>query len=361
LGDWEVDRAKLPNGLQPLIDHTLERGLRFGLWVEPEMVNPRSALYAAHPDWVVAEPGRDRREERHQLVLDLCRPEVAAFCIDVIDRVLADHPAITYLKWDANRDVTEPGSTALAPSRQSHLPIDRIRATWAVMDEVARRHPDVELMLCASGGGRSDLGTLRRFHELWTSDDTDPVERVRIQWGASHLLPGAVIAAHVTRWGQRPFAFACAVALSGRFGFDVDLRALTDEERATARQAVLAYGRIAELVQHGELHRLVSPIGSPWCSLAMASGDGGRLVVFAFTLPSEGTSVAAAPPAVLVDSPSTMVGRPAYRVTDLTPGPTGPPEPVMLSRDELLAGALAWPAAGALQARVWLLEAVVAT
>ncbi|QXC62359.1 alpha-galactosidase [Aquihabitans sp. G128] len=251
LGDWDVDRSKLPDGLQPLIDHTLEQGLRFGLWVEPEMVNPVSELYEAHPDWVIGEPGRERREERNQLVLDLLQPEVRAFVVGVVDRVLTEHTGISYLKWDANRDVTEPGSVALAGDRQSHLAMDRVQAAWDVMAEVRRRHPEVEVMLCSSGGGRSELGTLRWFNELWTSDNTDPVDRVRIQWGASHLLPASVVAAHVTRWGARPFPFGCAVAMSGRFGFDVDLRAVTDEEWAVGRQAVDAYHRVRDLVQQG--------------------------------------------------------------------------------------------------------------
>lgn len=285
LGDWAVDRVKLPDGLGPIIDHTVARGLRFGLWVEPEMVNPRSTRYRDHPDWVIAEPGRDRREERQQLVLDLTRPDVQAFCADVISDVLADHPGITYLKWDANRDVTEPGSTALDPDRQSHLVVDRVHATWAVMAEVARRHPEVELMLCASGGGRSDLGTLAWFHELWTSDNTDPVDRVRIQWGASHLLPASVLGAHVTRWGQRPIAFGCAVAMSGRFGVDLDLTALDDDEWATCRQAVDDYHELRDLVQRGELHRLVSPVDADRAALAFVDATGERAVVFAYVLP----------------------------------------------------------------------------
>ncbi len=352
LGDWSVDRRKLPEGLQPIIDRTLAAGMRFGLWVEPEMVNPDSTLAAEHPDWVIAEPGRVRRLERHQLVLDLCRPEVAAFCVATIDRVLAEHPGISYLKWDANRDITEPGSGALALDRQTHLPVDRVRATATVMAEVARRHPDVELMLCASGGGRSDLGTLAHFHELWTSDNTDPVDRVRIQWGASHLLPASVLGAHVTRWGNRPFAFACAVALSGRFGFDVDLTALSPEELAIARQAVAADDRLRHLVQQGELHRLVSPVGSTVGALAFVDPSGAEAALFAFSLPGDGSSDA--PPATVPVPIDALVGA-VWQIEDLTPGRAADGR-VTVERSAL-AEAIAWPVGDAPCAAVRLLSA----
>ena len=314
LGDWSVDRTKLPNGLGPIIDHTLGRGLRFGLWVEPEMVNPRSELYENHPDWVVHEPGRRRREERNQLALDLCVPEARSFTVDVISKVLSDHPGISYLKWDANRDLTEAGTVA----------IQRTRATWDVMAEVARRHPDVELMACASGGGRSDLGTLRYFHELWTSDNTDPVDRVRIQWGASHLLPASVLGAHVTRWGQRPVAFGCAVAMSGRFGFDLDLTALEAAEWEICRQAVADYHQIRDLVQQGDLHRLVSPVGSGRAALAHVLGD--RAVVFAFVTDGGGA------PADPIELPFEVLD-----VVDRTPGRAGGVRPTLDGRT------LLWP------------------
>ncbi len=215
LGDWDPDPAKLPSGVAPLVEACDRSGLRFGIWVEPEMVNPRSELYRRHPDWVIRDR-REPREHRQQLALDPIRDEVRDFEVEVFDRVLAMGPGTSYVKWDVNRPITEPGSTALGPERQSNVFVDNVRATWEVMDRVVQRHPEVELMLCASGGGRTDHASLRRFHEFWTSDNTDPVTRVRMQWACSHFFPPQVMAAHVTRWGQRPVEFACAVALSTR-------------------------------------------------------------------------------------------------------------------------------------------------
>jgi alpha-galactosidase len=301
---------------------------------------------------VIAEPERERRTERQQLVLDLCQPEVREFVVAVVDRCLALHPDITYLKWDANRDVFESGSVALAAERQSHLAVDRVRATEEVMAAVAARHPDVELMLCASGGGRSNLADLRWFHELWTSDNTDPVDRVRIQWGASHLLPALVLGAHVTRWGLKPVPFACAVAMSARFGFDIDPRSFTDHERTVAAEASATYRRIRNLVQFGDLHRLVSPIGSPRGALAYRSTDGGGpTVVFAFSL-EEGTTDE--PPSIVVPGvdPAQI-----YRVEDITPGGSGGGAAVEHAGADLADGALAWPDDPAPSARIWLVDA----
>lgn len=286
LGDWQVDHRKLPGGIDVLVEGARERGLRFGLWVEPEMVNPRSHLHAEHPDWVVGQPGRTSRTERSQLVLDLCRPEVRAFVVDVVDRLLIEHPGISYVKWDANRAITEPGSSALPADRQGNLWIDWAHGMAEVMAEVARRHPGVELMLCASGGGRVDLGTLRHFHEVWLSDNTDPVERLRMQWAASHVLPALIVGAHVTRWGERPLPFACAVAMAGRFGFDLDTARLSADELAVCRRASDAYRRIADLVQQGDLFRLVAPVRGPGerAALAYVAGDRRRAVVFAYQI-----------------------------------------------------------------------------
>jgi alpha-galactosidase len=282
LGDWEVDEAKLPGGLGPVIARADARGVRFGLWVEPEMVNPDSTLFDEHPDWVVGQPTRRPRRWRHQLVLDVLQPAVADFVGGVVDRVLMENPGISYLKWDANRPLTDPGSPTLATDRQSNYWVDHARATWRLMESVAERHPEQMLMLCASGGGRVDLGSLRWFHEVWLSDNTDPVDRVRMQWAASHFLPANIVGAHVTREGDRPVAFGCAVAMSARFGFDVDFAAMTDEELAVCRRAVALYRDVRPLVQQGDVWRLIPP--DERAALSYVSADGNRAVLFAFQL-----------------------------------------------------------------------------
>ena len=286
LGDWDVDRRKLPGGLTALTDAAGAAGIRFGIWVEPEMVNPASELYTEHPDWVIRDR-REPREHRNQLALDPLRPEVRDFEVGVVDRTLAAAPATSYVKWDANRPVTDPGTEALATDRRSNAWVDWVHATWSVMERVASAHPDVELMLCASGGGRTDHGTLRWFHEFWTSDNTDPVTRVRMQWACQHFFPASATAAHVTRWGGRPLPFACAVALSGRFGIDLDLRALDDGDLGVLRRAVDCAVRTRPWVQHGTLHRLVSPVDGAdrsRAALAFVAPDRSGAVLFAYQL-----------------------------------------------------------------------------
>lgn len=352
LGDWDPDPAKLPQGLAPLADAAAARGIRFGIWLEPEMVNPVSDLYARHPDWVVRD-ARQPREHRNQLYLDPLRAEVRDFEVGVLDRTLGPVPGISYVKWDANRPVTDPGSSTLAPDRQSNVWVDQVWATWEVMARVVAGHPEVELMLCASGGGRIDHGTLRWFHEFWTSDNTDPVTRVRMQWACSHFFPAAAMAAHVTRWGGRPLRFACAVALSGRFGFDLDLDALTDDESAVCRRAVAVARRTQDLVQHVAPRRLLSPVeGEDRSRAAMAhvAPDRSRAVVFAHQLEDPSRP---APRLLLpgLDPARTY----AVRWTDL--GADEPEDGGELTGAVLGSDGLAWPLADPCTSRIWELQA----
>ncbi len=344
LGDWDHDARKLPGGLAPLADAATGRDIRFGIWVEPEMVNPVSELYDAHPEWVLRD-AREPRLHRHQLYLDPLQPDVRDFEVEVVDRTLASAPSTSYVKWDANRPITDPGSRALPADRQANVWFDHVGATWEVMERVADGHPHVELMLCASGGGRVDHGTLRWFHEFWTSDNTDPVTRVRIQWACSHFFPGAVMAAHVTRWGERPMPFACAVALSGRFGIDLDLGSVTDDEVAVLRRAVEWARRTQDVVQRGTVRRYVSPVDGDDRSRAAWSiaGDDGRVVVFAYQL----EEVSGPAPSIALrglDADATY----ELRATDLD----AVDETTTATGAELAAG-LAWPLDAPLTARLW--------
>jgi len=355
LGDWDVDVRKLPDGLSSLADAARRSGIRFGIWVEPEMVNPRSELHDAHPEWVLRD-AREPRLHRHQLYLDPLQPEVREFEADVVDRALSAAPGTTYLKWDANRPITDAGSTALASDRQANVWFDHATATWDVMDRVARAHPEVELMLCASGGGRTDHGSLRFFHEVWTSDNTDPVTRVRMQWACSHFFPAAVMAAHVTRWGERPMSFACAVALSGRFGVDLDLDAVTADELAVLRRAVAVAHRTQDVIQRGVLHRYVSPVaGVDRSRAAWSLSLGERTVLFLYQLEEPSS-----PPPVIgllgVDPASDY----EVRVSDLdADADADAADQVRIVSGVELAEGVAWPLPSPLTARIVELSRVV--
>ena len=252
LGDWQVNTNKLPQGLGYLATEARKRGVNFGIWIEPEMVNPSSDLFEQHPDWVIRQPHRELELSRNQLDLDLSRPEVREFAWQVVDQTLGT-PGIGYVKWDANRYITQPGSPYLPPGEQSDLFIDYNLALYDIMARMAARFPHVTAMLCSGGGGRADYGALRYFHTFWPSDNTDPRSRVFIQWGFSHFFPAGTLAAHVTRMGHRPIKFTLDVAMSGALGLDLDVRKLTPEERKTIAGAVAVYKQqVRGIVEQGD-------------------------------------------------------------------------------------------------------------
>jgi alpha-galactosidase len=283
LGDWQPNHKRLPNGLAPLASEAVKRGLRFGIWIEPEMVNPKSELFDAHPDWVIRQPKRELELQRNQLVLDLTRPAVQEFEFGVISNILSV-PDISYAKWDCNRYLTQPGSPYLAPSRQSELWVDYVNALYALMDKTAKTFPNTELMLCSGGGGRADYGALKYFHEFWPSDNTDPTLRVEMQWDYSYFFPVMALASHVTHWGNRPMHFACAVAMSARFGMDLDLTKLSAQDKAVCAGAIAAYKQIRGVTAQGDLYRLEDPHGNYRGALNFVSHNRTRAVVFVFQL-----------------------------------------------------------------------------
>jgi alpha-galactosidase len=285
LGDWQADPKKLPRGLSALADEAKQRGLEFGIWLEPEMVNPQSELFEKHPEWAIMQPHREPELSRYQLCLDLSRPQVRDFAWKVIDDTLGPNPEITYVKWDANRYVTQPGSSYLPPDEQSRLLIDYSFGLCDIMAKMARNYPNVMAMVCAGGGGRVDYGSLKYFHSFWPSDNTDPRGRVLIQWGFGHFFPANTISAHVTRMGRRPLKFAIDVALSGAYGIDMDLGRCTPEERRVLAAATMLYKtRLRDIVLQGDLYRLESPYDRPRAGLSYVSSDRSRAAIFVYQI-----------------------------------------------------------------------------
>lgn len=285
LGDWDFNKKKLPRGIDYLAKAAKERGIEFGIWMEPEMVNPKSELYQEHPDWTIQQPHRQPLLSRNQLDLDLSNPKVKEFAWSTIDKVLGQSGDISYVKWDANRYVTQPGSTYLSAQDQSHLLIDYNFALYDLMARMAKKYPNIMAMLCSGGSGRADYGALKYFDSFWPSDQTDPAKRVFIQWGFSHIFPASTICAEVTPDGHRPLKFALDVAMSETLGFDWDLSQATEEERATMHRAIDIYkSDLRELISQGDLYRLESPYDGPRACLDYVLPDQKKAVLFVYQL-----------------------------------------------------------------------------
>jgi alpha-galactosidase len=264
LGDWFVDRAKLPNGIDGVARRIEALGMRFGLWIEPEMVSERSRLFEAHPDWAIGVPGRPRTEGRQQLVLDMGRPEVVDHLVGVLSEVLASAP-VSYVKWDMNRNITEPWSTALPPDRQGEFFHRYILGVYELYARLTAAFPEILFESCAGGGGRFDPGLLAYAPQAWTSDDTDAAERLRIQWGTSLVYPLSSMAAHVSAVPNHqlarvtPLATRAATAFFGVFGYELDATNLSDAERREIADQVAFYVAHRDVLQFGRFVRLVSP------------------------------------------------------------------------------------------------------
>ncbi len=262
LGDWTPDPAKFPRGLTPLIDHVHHLGMRFGLWVEPEMVNPDSDLYRAHADWVYHFPDRPRSESRNQLVLNLARDDVRDHLLRVLDDLLS-RSAIDFIKWDMNRPFSEVGWPA-HPELAREIWVRHARAVYSLLDALRARHPRVNFESCASGGGRADLGMLRRTDEVWASDNTRPDARLTIQEGWSFFLPARVVASWVTDapgWMRRheyPLAFRFHVAMLGTLGIGGNLLEWDEDEMAAARHWIARYRDLRPVIQDGRQYWLAS-------------------------------------------------------------------------------------------------------
>ena len=284
LGDWEANPAKLPQGLQGLSEHATACGIDFGIWMEPEMVCPKSRLYETHPELAISLPGLTPREERHQLVLDVSNPALPL--TEPVRRTLHATPGISYVKWDCNRKIADPGSEHLPPALQGNLYFDYITRYYEQMRQLRKDFPNTTFQCCSAGGGRLDLGAAAFHEEFWLSDNTDACDRLRMQWSASFFFPANSIGCHFTAspngytHRETSVKFRFDVALAGRLGLELDPRTLSEEEIRDIRARVALAHELRPIVQQGELYRLVSPYTGPDCALMYIHGREALLLVY---------------------------------------------------------------------------------
>ncbi|MGN0172043.1 MAG: alpha-galactosidase [Acutalibacteraceae bacterium] len=271
LGDWFVHTGKLPHGLTPLIEKCEEQGMSFGLWFEPEMISEDSELYRAHPDWALKVDGRPFCRGRQQLILDLSREDVLQYLEETVGGVLRNN-RISYVKWDMNRHFTEAYSKALPPERQGEVFHRFVLNLYRFMGYLTEQFPDVIFEGCSGGGGRFDAGILYYQPQIWTSDDSDAIERLKIQYGTSMVYPPQSMTAHLSASPNHqmnrvtPYNTRALVAMSASFGYELNPLSLTDEERAEIRNQTDRYRKVSELVLSGDFYRLVSPFETNACA-----------------------------------------------------------------------------------------------
>jgi alpha-galactosidase len=282
LGDWQENVKKLPHGLGYLVKEATNNGIKFGIWVEPEMVNPRSELYEKHRDWVIRQPQRPEYYFRNQLVLDLSNPQVQDFVFRTLDSLMIKSPGLAYIKWDCNAVMYNAYSQYLKKNNipQSHLYVNYVLGLYDVLKRFRAKYPSLPMMLCSGGGGRVDYGGLQYFTEFWPSDNTDPMARIYIQWENSYFFPSIASCNHVTAWSNVSLKFKTDVAMMGKLGFDVDLNKLTAPEKEFANHSTIIYDSISDLVWHGDLYRLLDPWQNEKASLMYVDSQKTHAVVF---------------------------------------------------------------------------------
>ena len=263
LGDWTVNEEKLGGTLSEFIERINALGLKFGIWYEPEMISRDSELYRAHPDWCLHVPGREKSIARHQYVLDYSRQDVRDYIFGEMYKVLSANK-IDYLKWDFNRNLTEVGSAQLPPERQKEVFHRFVLGTYEVMDRLTKAFPDMLIENCSGGGGRFDPGMLYYSPQIWTSDNTDPIERLSIQFGTSMCYPASTMGAHVSASRRTGYETKGNVALWGSFGYELDPNKFTEEDKKIVKQQVSEYHKYYDVIHFGDLYRLISPSENPF-------------------------------------------------------------------------------------------------
>ncbi|WP_026885850.1 alpha-galactosidase [Clostridium beijerinckii] len=290
LGDWVVDKRKLPDGLDSLVNKITDKGIRFGLWFEPEMVSPDSDLYRAHPDWCIHVPNREpkqSRAQRSQLVLDLSREDVCDEVIKMLSNILESAP-ISYVKWDMNRGISDLGSARLSSNKQMEISHRYVLGLYYILETITSKFSEVLFESCASGGGRFDPGMLYYMPQTWTSDDTDAIERLKIQYGTSLVYPASSMGSHISACPNHQVGRTTSletrgnVAMSGNFGYELDLTKFSDEEKEIVKSQVARYKEIRHIIQYGEFYRILSPFEGNETAWIYVTEDKTEAVAFYF-------------------------------------------------------------------------------
>ena len=339
LGDWQVNRALFPNGIERLVAAGKEIGIAFGLWFEPEMINPRSDLIEKHPEWVLRHPGRELKLQRNQAVLDLANPAVREFCFHTVDDILSANSGIRFVKWDANSDINNPYSPFLAAERQGDLLQRYFAGYYGVLRRLVEKHPGVDFQACSAGGGRADLGAMRFSHTFWVSDNTDPMFRLGAQWNLSTFLLPSAATCHVTHAGDYHPKFRFDVSMMGQLGMEIDPRRAEPDYQAAARAGIAAYKSVRDIVQLGRQYRHASPFESATPSLNYVSPDSARALVLAYQTGPTETAISTVTPVSGLDPAKT------YRLAEINL-PPGDDQPRLAPRARTTASGREWMAGG---------------
>ncbi len=287
LGDWYPDKKKFPNGIQPLIKKVNDLGMKFGIWIEPEMINSNTNLYKKHPEWVLQTPHRTTHEGRNQLVLNLAREDVKQFTIEWIDKLLSENN-IEFVKWDMNRKWSETGWVGVSPEKEREIRIRYMRNIYDILRVTREKHPNVQFESCSSGGGRADFGILQYTDQIWTSDNTNPEDRIFIQYGYSHIYPTNTMINWVTDYGYGshqkniPLTFRFHSAMAATLGIGGNLNKWSKEDKSIATEMILKYKKVRKTIQQGKYYRLKNPLKETRSAVQFVAEDQSESVVFAF-------------------------------------------------------------------------------
>jgi alpha-galactosidase len=284
LGDWVVNETKLHGGLGSLVEKVNALGMKFGIWFEPEMVSEDSDLYRAHPEWAVKIPGRDPMRGRYQLLLDMTNPDVIEYLYEAISKILKN-AAISYVKWDMNRSISDWYTACLSADNQGEMPHRYILGLYELLERLTSEFPDVLFEGCSGGGGRFDAGMLYYCPQIWCSDDTDAFERTVIQYGTSFFYPVSAVGSHVSAVPNHQTGRVTSIetravtAMAGSFGYELDLNIISEEEKAAVTEQIKRFKSFGPLIHNGEYYRLSNPICDKYAAWEFAAEDKSEVLV----------------------------------------------------------------------------------